>query len=348
LDGVTLTVPNGKTCVIIGPSGCGKSTLLRVVAGLDMDYRGEVLYDGRAMEDVPPRDRYIGMVFQNYALYPHFHGYSNLRFTFWVRKAPDAEAEERIRATSQIMGYGFNQLLGRKPGTLSGGEQQRLAIARALVRRPKVFLLDEPLSNLDAKLRAQTRVEIKRLLRRFSITTLYVTHDQVEALALADLVAVMNAGRMEQVGPPSRLRDDPASAFVAGFFGSHPMNMIEGVVGEGGALCLPGANLSLPPAVLTRSQAGQSITLGVQPETLSLVLPRTPPADVVHLSGEVESIEPDFALRTQYVRVHSEAGVLTVADTSNEPLALTQRVTVGIPPAPLYFFDTKSGLRIYS
>lgn len=191
LDEVTLTVPNGQTLTVVGPSGCGKSTLLRVVAGLNQEYSGQIFYDDQEMTNAPPKDRYIGMVFQNYALYPHFEGHGNLSFFFRLRKISDQETEERIRITSEIMGIGFNQLLYRKPGTLSGGQQQRVAIARAIVRNPRLFLFDEPLSNLDAKLRTQTRIEIKRLLQRFAITAIYVTHDQVEAMALGDQVAVM-------------------------------------------------------------------------------------------------------------------------------------------------------------
>jgi ABC-type sugar transport system ATPase subunit len=167
LDRANLTVPNGQTFAVVGPSGCGKSTLLRVVAGLDTEYSGQILYDDENMRDVPAKDRYIGMVFQNYALYPHFLGQGNLSFFFKMHKAPDEEAEQRIRITSEIMGIGFDELLQRKPGTLSGGQQQRVAIGRAIVRNPRLFLFDEPLSNLDAKLRVQTRVEIKRLLHRF-------------------------------------------------------------------------------------------------------------------------------------------------------------------------------------
>ncbi|HMN28268.1 MAG TPA: ABC transporter ATP-binding protein, partial [Caldilineaceae bacterium] len=189
LDHINLTVPNGETVAVVGPSGSGKSTLLRIVAGLDTDYTGRVLYDGRDMRDVPPKERHIGMVFQNYALYPHFLGHGNLSFFFRLRRMSDQETEERIRVTSQIMGIGFEELLKRKPGTLSGGQQQRVAIGRAIVRNPDVFLFDEPLSNLDAKLRSQTRVEVKRLLQRFQITALYVTHDQTEAIALGDQIA---------------------------------------------------------------------------------------------------------------------------------------------------------------
>jgi ABC-type sugar transport system ATPase subunit len=220
LDHVNLTIPDGQTMAIVGPSGCGKSTLLRVVSGLESDHTGHVFYDGHDMKEVPPKDRYIGMVFQNYALYPHFESKGNLAFFFRMHKAPDEEAEERIRVTSEIMGIGFRDLLRRKPGTLSGGQQQRVAIARAIVRKPRLFLFDEPLSNLDARLRTQTRVEIKRLLRRFQITAIYVTHDQVEAVTLGDQVAVMRAGRIEQVGTPHELRQSPANAFVAGFLGS--------------------------------------------------------------------------------------------------------------------------------
>ncbi len=261
LDRVNLTIPDGKTCAVMGPSGCGKSTLLRIVAGSDLDYTGEVYYDGQNVRDVPPRDRYIGMVFQNYALYPHFYGHDNLKFFFWVRNTPDKEAEERIRITARLMGIGFNQLLPRKPGTLSGGQQQRLAIARALVRNPKLFLLDEPLSNLDAKLRVQTRVEIKRLLNRFAITTIYVTHDQEEAITLGDLIAVMRAGRIEQVGSHHELYTAPANTFVAGFLGVHPMNLIDGLITETGTLRVAGIHVLMPPAVQAQCKTGQNIII---------------------------------------------------------------------------------------
>ena len=216
LDALDLTVEDGETVVVVGPSGCGKSTLLRVIAGLT-DYEGVVRYDGEDVTEVPVKERFIGMVFQSYALYPHFYGQGNLNFFFKVRKAPDHEAEERIRVTSKMMGFGFAELLRRKPGTLSGGQQQRLAIARALVRQPVLFLFDEPLSNLDAKLRSSTRVEIKRLLHKFAITAIYVTHDQVEAMALGDRVAVMRDGRIDQVGTFHEVMADPANSFVAGF-----------------------------------------------------------------------------------------------------------------------------------
>ncbi len=200
LDAVNLTIPNGQTFVIVGPSGCGKSTLLRVVAGLETNYSGQVLYDGEDMQNISPAKRSIGIVFQNYALYPNFTSEGNLSFFFKMHKVPDEETRKRIEYTSDLMGIGFKQLLPRRPTTLSGGERQRVAIARAIVRAPKLFLLDEPLSNLDAKLRVQTRTEIKRLLHRFRITSLYVTHDQVEAIALADQIVIMHSGRVEQAG----------------------------------------------------------------------------------------------------------------------------------------------------
>lgn len=346
LDDIHLTIPHGKTVVLLGPSGCGKSTLLRVVAGLDGEYTGRVLYDGRDMRDVPPKDRHIGMVFQNYALYPHFLGQGNLRFYFWMRKAPDAEAEARIRETAEMMGFGFNQLLGRKPGTLSGGQQQRLAIARALVRRPDLFLLDEPLSNLDAKLRAQTRVEIKRLLNRFAITTLYVTHDQEEATGLADLIAVMRAGRVEQMGTYHELRANPANAFVAGFVGSPPMNLAEGTITPQGTVQLGGAELPLPGAVLAQTTAGETIVVGVRAETLALALGQARPPQAGLLPGTVQMVEPDYARRVQYVRIDTPIGDFTVADATNEPLAISQPVEIVIPAEHTYFFSALTGARM--
>jgi ABC-type sugar transport system ATPase subunit len=350
LESVSLTIPDGQTVAILGPSGSGKSTLLRVVAGLDMEYTGDVFYDERNMRDVPPRERYIGMVFQNYALYPHFHGQNNLKFFFWVRRTPDAEAEERIRVTSEIMGYGFNQLLGRKPGTLSGGQQQRLGIARAIVRNPRLFLFDEPLSNLDAKLRSQTRIEIKRLLRRFAITTLYVTHDQEEAIALGDRLAILRAGRVEQVGPYTELYAHPANAFVAGFLGAHPMNLLAGTVTAAGMLRLGPLSLPLPPAALDRYVEGQQLTLGVRPESLRLAAPDAHSgglrAGELHVGGEVETVEPDFSRRQQFVRVRTDAGILTAVDATNEPLAVSQQVGIAIPMDDLYWFDGATGTRI--
>jgi ABC-type sugar transport system ATPase subunit len=200
LDHVNLTIPDGQTFTVVGPSGCGKSTLLRVVSGITNNYSGQILYDGEDVQAIPPKDRYIGMVFQNYALYPNFDNEGNLSFFFKMHKVSDDKTRERIQYTSDLMGIGFEALLPRNPNTLSGGEKQRVAIARAIVRAPKLFLLDEPLSSLDAKLRLQTRTEIKRLLHQFGITSLYVTHDQTEAIALGDQIVVMHSGKIEQVG----------------------------------------------------------------------------------------------------------------------------------------------------
>jgi ABC-type sugar transport system ATPase subunit len=345
LDQVTLTIPNGQTVALVGPSGCGKSTLLRVVAGLEDDYTGHVYFDGRDMRDVPPRDRNLGMVFQNYALYPHFEGKGNLSFFFRLRNAPDAETEERIRITSDIMGIGFRQLLARKPGTLSGGQQQRLAIGRAIVRNPSLFLLDEPLSNLDAKLRTQTRIEIKRLLRRFRITTMYVTHDQVEASALGDLIAVMRAGRIEQVGPLPSLLRDPQSAFVAGFLGTPPMNLFHGCVEEG-QLRLDALTMPLPDSIEQRVHHGQRIIVGVRPESGQLIIDDSAPANGLRLRGEVEVVEPDLARQTQLVYLRSGPHAYAVAIHLVKEIAPRDQLDVFFPHSDLYFFDGVSERRL--
>ncbi len=346
LDRVNLTIPNGQTIAVLGPSGCGKSTMLRVVAGLDSTYTGTVYYDDQDVRAIPPGERYIGMVFQNYALYPHFAGRGNLRFFFQVRKAPDAEAEERIRVTSEIMGIGFEQLLERKPGTLSGGQQQRVAIARAIVRNPRLFLFDEPLSNLDAKLRMQTRIEIKRLLRRFAITALYVTHDQEEAMALADQIAIMRDGRIEQVGSYNDLRDDPRNAFVAGFLGRRPMNLLGGVVLEGGRLQVGEVVVALPDALRPRCAPGQMVVMGVRPEAGRLLLGGPLAAGEFRLAGEVEAVEPDYVHRTLGVGLHAGELSFWAFGSSDEWVRLGERVEAAYPVDALYFFDGKSGLRI--
>ncbi|MCX7669468.1 MAG: ATP-binding cassette domain-containing protein [Anaerolineae bacterium] len=346
LDHVNLTVPDGQTIAVLGPSGCGKSTLLRVVAGLDTGYTGTVYYDDRDVRDIPPGDRYIGMVFQNYALYPHFPGRGNLRFFFQVRKAPDAEAAERIRITAEIMGIGFDELLERKPGTLSGGQQQRLAIGRAIVRNPRLFLFDEPLSNLDAKLRMQTRVEIKRLLRRFGITALYVTHDQEEAVALADQIAVMREGRIEQVGPYNVLRDDPANAFVAGFLGRRPMNLLPGLVRDDGQLQLGEAAVPLPAAGRSRCAPGQAVILGVRPEAGRLLLGRPAGPDEFVLAGEVEAVEPDYVHRTLAVGLRAGELSFWAIGSLEEWVRPGERVAAAFPTHALYFFAGRDGRRI--
>jgi ABC-type sugar transport system ATPase subunit len=348
LDHVNLTIPDGQTLAIVGPSGCGKSTLLRVICGLE-DYAGRVLYDGEDMTNVPPKDRYIGMVFQNYALYPHFKGHGNLSFFFKVRKIDDAAAEERIRTTSEIMGIGFETLLERKPGALSGGQQQRIAIARALVRNPRLFLFDEPLSNLDAKLRTQTRIEIKRLLRRFQITAVYVTHDQVEALSLGDAIAVMRAGKVEQVGDYQTLRDNPASSFVAGFLGTPPMNLLSGVVDES-ALRLGDMRIPLPAPIQKQMQAGQAVILGVRPEAIQLAAASSapvahPPGPGVHLRGMVEMVEPDYAHQSQLIYVRAGEHAFAV-NTELDAAISGAGVEVVFPHDQLYFFDAATERRI--
>lgn len=355
LDQVDLTVPDGRTMAVLGPSGCGKSTLLRVVSGLESDYSGELYYDDQNMMDVPPRDRYIGMVFQNYALYPHFEGHGNLSFFFRLRKAPDEETEERIRITSEIMGIGFNSLLQRKPGTLSGGQQQRVAIARAIVRRPRVFLFDEPLSNLDAKLRSQTRIEIKRLLRRFSITALYVTHDQTEAMALGDLVAVMRAGRIEQVGPFEEVRRLPANTFVAGFLGIPPMSLLRGAaVEEGGIVAGQGLRLVPQASQLQALRSGLRVTVGVPAESAKVVVDEglseseeggsSSPAN--SWRGTVESVEPDYGRQVQFISFRSGEHRLLGQAEVREPIALGEQIVAQFEDSGLHFFDDESGERI--
>jgi ABC-type sugar transport system ATPase subunit len=345
LDHVNLTVPNGRTFVVVGPSGCGKSTLLRVIAGLSKEYSGQVLYDGEDVKEIEPKDRQVGVVFQGYALYPNFDGQGNLSFFFKVNKISDEKTRERIEYTSKLMGIGFNELLPRKIGTLSGGEKQRVAIARAIVRVPRLLLLDEPLSNLDAKLRVQTRTEIKRLLRRFSITSLYVTHDQVEAMALADQIVVMHEGRVEQVGTYQDLIENPVNLFVAGFFGLPPMSLLSGGFISGNKLVLGDFLLPLPERVLRLVRDDQPVTLGMRQETVRI----STEASATHemrLPADVESIEADYVHRTQTVHLRTGEWKYSGLCSLDVQLRIGQSVYAQLDTDGLYFFDTKSGLRI--
>ncbi|MBL8077890.1 MAG: ABC transporter ATP-binding protein [Anaerolineales bacterium] len=345
LDHVNLTIPNGQTFAVVGPSGCGKSTLLRVVSGIEQQYSGQVLYNGENMQNIPPGERYIGMVFQNYALYPNLNNEGNLSFFFKMHKVEDEETRKRIEYTSELMGIDFKDLLPRKPGTLSGGQKQRVAIARAIVRAPKLFLFDEPLSNLDAKLRVQTRTEIKRLLHLFEITSLYVTHDQVEAIALADQIVVMHSGRIEQVGTYQELTENPVNMFVAGFLGLPPMDLLSGGSISGGQLVLGEYLFPLSKRIFPLVENGQQVTLGIRREAVNVSV-ESHSANGIQFPAEVEAFESDFAHQIQIV--HIRMGKLSFSGNCPIDVKLHngQSIHVGIDPEKLYFFDTKSEQRL--
>lgn len=266
LHGISMQIPDGEFVALVGPSGCGKSTLLRMIAGLEDITDGEIAIGDRIVNDVAPKDRDIAMVFQNYALYPHMNVRDNMGFALKQRGVARAEIQARVLNAGKILG--LESLLDRKPRALSGGQRQRVAMGRAIVRDPNVFLFDEPLSNLDAKLRVQMRSEIKELHQRLGTTTIYVTHDQVEAMTLADRVVVMNGGVVEQEGPPLELYDRPKTLFVAAFIGSPPMNFLEGEIVDRTVFQLnDGTRLRLPAP---DPQARRRVTLGVRPEDFTL------------------------------------------------------------------------------
>ena len=268
LDGVSLALEEGEFCVIVGGSGCGKSTLLRAIAGLEQLDSGTISIGDRRIDQLPPAERGIAMVFQSYALYPHLTVYENLAFALRLAKRPKAEIDEAVARASGILG--LDDYLQRKPAALSGGQRQRVAIGRAIVRQPDIFLFDEPLSNLDAGLRNKMRFEFAALHRQLGTTTVYVTHDQVEAMTLADRIAVMRGGKIEQIGSPSELYDHPANLFVAGFIGSPQMNCLSGEVTQGGALKLAsGESIALPAGAT--SLAGRKVTAGIRPEHWQVV-----------------------------------------------------------------------------
>src|SRR5215831_12588068 len=268
--GINLDIADTEFAVLVGPSGCGKSTTLRMIAGLEEASGGEILIGGELVNDVPPKDRDIAMVFQNYALYPHMTVHDNMSFGLRLKKVPKDEISRRVAMAADILGIG--ELLDRKPRQLSGGQRQRVAMGRAIVRDPKVFLFDEPLSNLDAKLRVHMRTEIKKVHQKVRTTTVYVTHDQVEAMTLADRVVVMNAGHIEQIGTPQELYHHPATRFVAGFIGSPAMNFLpcDVVDGTGGGLAVrinDHIKLPVPPARLDRYRPykGRKMVFGLRP-----------------------------------------------------------------------------------
>jgi lactose/L-arabinose transport system ATP-binding protein len=261
---VSLSIEEGEFCVFVGPSGCGKSTLLRMIAGLEETSSGEILINDRVVTDEEPAERGVAMVFQSYALYPHMTVADNISFGLRMRHRPKAEIAEKVARAARILQ--LEDYLHRKPAQLSGGQRQRVAIGRAIVRDPKVFLFDEPLSNLDAELRVQMRVEIAKLHKMLGNTTIYVTHDQTEALTMADRIVVLRAGRVEQVGPPLTLYEDPDNAFVAGFIGSPRMNFLTATALGGSRFAAAGAEIDLP--LTTAVEAGTNVKFGIRPEHL--------------------------------------------------------------------------------
>jgi multiple sugar transport system ATP-binding protein len=332
IHGVSIGVEDGEFVILVGPSGCGKSTLLRMVAGLESVTSGELRIDGRLVNDVAPKERDIAMVFQNYALYPQMTVAKNMSFSLELARRPKNEIVEKVGKAADILG--LKPLLERYPRQLSGGQRQRVAMGRAIVRDPAVFLFDEPLSNLDAKLRVQMRAEIKGLQQRLASTTIYVTHDQIEAMTMADKIVVMHDGAVEQIGSPLELYDRPANLFVAGFIGSPAMNFIKGRLEAGPPPTLitaSGARISLVTA--PRIAPDSEIIMGVRPEHVSLDGPRAAPAEIM-------VIEPT-GYETQLIAKFAGQEIVCVFRERlnrrpGDPIALTFE-------GPLHFFDPQTG-----
>jgi multiple sugar transport system ATP-binding protein len=371
---LNLEVAEGEFMVLVGPSGCGKTTALRMVAGLEEVTLGEIRIGGKIVNDLPPRDRDIAMVFQNYALYPHKTVYDNLAFGQRMRKVPKAEQKGRVEEIARVLGIG--DLLQRRPAQLSGGQRQRVAMGRAIVREPKAFLMDEPLSNLDAKLRVQMRAEIARIQQALKVTTVYVTHDQVEAMTMGDRVAVMRDGELQQVATPQRLYDAPVNLFVASFVGSPPMNLFEAELDRDGSglLCRIGdSDLELPADVVAErpalaGYAGRRVAIGIRPEDVR----EAAGWDGARLRGRILLVESLGS--EQLVHIGITARPLErsdLVDTTAQPpgpslgsddaeqavtllgrfdrhllLAPDEAVEVAIDPRLLHFFDLETGAAI--
>jgi multiple sugar transport system ATP-binding protein len=339
VKGIDLEIADREFVVLVGPSGCGKSTTLRMLAGLESISGGEIRIGERVVNKLPPRERDIAMVFQDYALYPHKTVYENMAFSLKVRGVAESEIKIRIGQAADMLGIG--QLLDRKPSQLSGGQRQRVAMGRAIVRRPQVFLFDEPLSNLDAKLRGQVRTEIKRLHQAIGTTIIYVTHDQVEAMTLADRIVILKGGEIEQVGTPDEVYNNPASIFVGGFIGSPAMNFAKGVIRGGEVAFDGGATIPLHQrsAGKARGLEGREVTVGIRPEHF------VPAGEGHGLSGRVQVVEP--------------LGSDTLIHFALGPSTLTARVapemrprpgetlSIGVDPSRVHLFDAATERAIH-
>jgi ABC-type sugar transport system ATPase subunit len=340
---LSLTVPAGQMAVLVGPSGCGKSTTLRMVAGLEEATAGTIKIGGRDVTNLPPADRDIAMVFQSYALYPHMTVFENMAFGLRIKKMPEAEIQSRVYAAADSLG--LRPYLERRPKALSGGQRQRVAIGRAVVRAPKVFLFDEPLSNLDAKLRSDMRREIARIHQESKTTSMYVTHDQIEAMTLADMIVVLKDGVIQQIGSPVEIYERPANRFVAGFFGTPTMNFLTAdVTASGDKQMARGSGFVLPlakgPALRPAKESVDRIVIGIRPERLSL----HGGDDDVSLQGSVSLRE---VLGAEVVlHVDSSAGPLTVRTEANSAPRQGDTVQVWLDPKGVHLFDGSTEVRL--
>jgi multiple sugar transport system ATP-binding protein len=347
IESLDLEIHDQEFMVLVGPSGCGKSTALRMIAGLEEITGGTISIGGRVVNDVPPKDRDIAMVFQSYALYPHMTVRENLEFGLKIRKTPKDEMARRVQEAADILGIA--EFLERKPKQLSGGQRQRVAVGRAIVRKPSVFLFDEPLSNLDAKLRVQTRAEISKLQKTLQTTTVYVTHDQIEAMTMGHRIAIMRLGKLQQVGTPLEVYEQPANLFVAGFIGTPPMNLIPATVSGGGdngaTVAASGFSLPVPPAwrTATASKDGHKIILGIRPENIREA---SRGGATVQITARVEFVEP----LGHEVIVHGRVGdelLVAKVDPHRSP-QIGSQVQLVIEADAAHLFDAATERRLGS
>jgi multiple sugar transport system ATP-binding protein len=354
-----IEISDREFVVFVGPSGCGKSTTLRMVAGLEEITRGDILIGDRRVNDVPPKDRDIAMVFQNYALYPHMSVYENMAFGLKLRKFPKAEIQRRVNDAAEILG--LEQLLDRKPKALSGGQRQRVAVGRAIVRQPKVFLFDEPLSNLDAKMRVQMRTEIIKLHQRLQATMIYVTHDQVEAMTMGTRIVVMDAvvnpdtglkeGVVQQIDAPLKLYNEPVNLFVAGFLGSPPMNLLKGTLRKDGENMIfkemmgGAVELDLGSLPTAQPHAGREVVLGVRPENCDL-LPAGKPPSACSFQAVVDIVEPMGAETYFYLQTGAHT-IISRSHAAVDQREAGHRLLFEIDIRKVHLFDPATGLRIH-
>jgi len=334
IHGIDIDIVDGEFIVLVGPSGCGKSTLLRMVAGLESISEGKVIIDDTVVNKLEPKDRGIAMVFQNYALYPHMTVYQNMAYGLKLMKLPKEEIVQRVQEVAELLQ--IEQFLERRPSNLSGGQRQRVAMGRAIVRKPKVFLFDEPLSNLDAKLRVQMRMQIKTLQRNLGVTTLYVTHDQVEAMTMADRLVVLKDGIAAQIGTPMEIYDDPHNQFVAGFIGSPAMNFIDCTISDE-EIDIGGQKMPRPTDVTQRG----AVVLGIRPEHFNNT------ADQPAIQGQVDMIEKVGASVFLYLKCDHIEELIVIQREGHSQVQIGELVPINPDLNKLYFFDKNTQQRLY-